>query len=84
MARLTTIGELVASIAHEINQPLTAVAVQGRTGLNWLGHKTPNIDEARKALELIDRDVRACRGRYPKPPRDGDEIRLDARLVRYQ
>jgi len=58
VARLTTIGELVASIAHEINQPLTAVAVQGRTGLNWLGHRTPNIDEARKALELIDRDVR--------------------------
>ena len=58
VTRLTTVGELVASIAHEINQPLTAVAVQGRTGLNWLNRETPNLEEARKALELIDRDVR--------------------------
>ena len=58
MARLTTVGELVASIAHEINQPLTAVAVQSRTGLNWLGRATPDLEEARKALELIDRDAR--------------------------
>jgi signal transduction histidine kinase len=58
VTRLTTIGELVASIAHEINQPLTAVAVQGRVGLNWLSRETPNLEETRKALELIDRDVR--------------------------
>ncbi|MGY8663807.1 ATP-binding protein [Bradyrhizobium sp. UFLA05-109] len=58
VTRLTTIGELVASIAHEINQPLTAVAVQSRTGLTWLGRETPNLEEARKALELIDRDTR--------------------------
>ena len=58
VTRLTTIGELVASIAHEINQPLTAAAVQGRAGLNWLGRETPNIEEACKALALIDRDVR--------------------------
>lgn len=58
VARVTTVGELVASIAHEINQPLTAVAVQSRTGLNWLGRATPDLEEARKALELIDRDAR--------------------------
>jgi predicted ATPase/signal transduction histidine kinase len=58
VTRLTTIGELVASIAHEINQPLTAIAVQGRAGLNWLGRETPNLHEARKSLGMIDRDVR--------------------------
>jgi C4-dicarboxylate-specific signal transduction histidine kinase len=58
VTRLTTIGELVASIAHEINQPLAAIAVQGRAGLNWLRRETPNLEEVRKALELIDRDIR--------------------------
>jgi C4-dicarboxylate-specific signal transduction histidine kinase len=58
VTRLTTIGELVASIAHELNQPLTAATIQGRTALNWIARETPNLEEARKALVLIDRDVR--------------------------
>jgi PAS domain S-box-containing protein len=55
--RLTTIGELVASITHEITQPLTAVAANGRASLNWLGRDTPDVDRARKALQRIDHDV---------------------------
>jgi len=55
--RLTTIGEMASSIAHEINQPLTAVGANGRAALNWLGRETPNLDEARKALGRIARDV---------------------------
>jgi predicted ATPase/signal transduction histidine kinase len=58
VTRLTTVGELVASIAHEINQPLTAITVQGRAGLNWLDRDTPNLEEARKSFDLISRDVR--------------------------
>jgi predicted ATPase/signal transduction histidine kinase len=58
VTRLTTVGELVASIAHEINQPLTAITVQGSAGLNWLGRDRPNLEEARKSLELINRDAR--------------------------
>jgi C4-dicarboxylate-specific signal transduction histidine kinase len=57
VTRLTTIGELVASIAHEINQPLTAATVQGRAGLNWLSRDVPNLEEARRALESIGRDI---------------------------
>jgi len=59
--RLTTIGELVASITHEINQPLTAIAANGRASLNWLARDTPDVDQARKALQRVDRDVQHTR-----------------------
>src|SRR5262249_24722171 len=44
--RLTTIGELVASITHEITQPLTAIASNGRASQNWLGREVPDLAEA--------------------------------------
>ena len=43
VARLTTIGELAASIAHEINQPLSAVNTNCLAALRWLGHEVPNV-----------------------------------------
>jgi PAS domain S-box-containing protein len=49
-ARLTTMGELAASIAHEINQPLAAIVSNGGAGLRWLNRETPDIDEAREAF----------------------------------
>ena len=56
VARLTTMGELVASIAHEINQPLAAVVTNGNAGLRWLNRDKPDLDEARTALSRIVRD----------------------------
>ncbi len=56
-ARLTTLGELAASIAHEINQPLAAISSNGVAGLNWLNRKKPDLGEARDALSRIVRDV---------------------------
>jgi PAS domain S-box-containing protein len=56
-ARLTTMGELTASIAHEINQPLAAIASNGTAGLNWLNRKKPDIGEARDALSRVVRDA---------------------------
>jgi PAS domain S-box-containing protein len=56
MARLTTMGELVASIAHEINQPLTAVLANGNACLRWLNRDEPDLDEARNALSRIVSD----------------------------
>jgi C4-dicarboxylate-specific signal transduction histidine kinase len=53
VARLTTMGELVASIAHEINQPLTGVVTNGQAGLNWLNRDKPDLDQARNALSCI-------------------------------
>ena len=56
VTRVATLGEMTASIAHEINQPLTAVVTNGTAGLRWLAAPTPNLDEARSALERIIRD----------------------------
>jgi C4-dicarboxylate-specific signal transduction histidine kinase len=58
MARLTTMGELTASIAHEINQPLGAVVTQSAAGLRWLNRDVPDLDEVRHALSCIMRDGR--------------------------
>jgi predicted ATPase/signal transduction histidine kinase len=52
-ARLTTMGELAASIAHEINQPLAAIVSQGSAGLRWLRRDTPELEEAREAFAQI-------------------------------
>jgi PAS domain S-box-containing protein len=51
--RVTTLGELTASIAHEVNQPLAAVVNAGTACLRWLDGDTPNLDEARHAVEWI-------------------------------
>jgi C4-dicarboxylate-specific signal transduction histidine kinase len=51
--RLTTIGEMTASIAHEINQPLGAIVTNGEAGLRWLANATPDLDEVRAALTRI-------------------------------
>jgi PAS domain S-box-containing protein len=57
VARVTTVGELTASIAHEVNQPLAAVVTNGNACLRWLAAKPSNLDEARKAVERIIRDA---------------------------
>ena len=53
VARLTAMGELVASIAHEINQPLAAIATNADACLRWLNRETPDLDEARDAVTRI-------------------------------
>ena len=53
VARLTTMGELAASIAHEINQPLAAVVANGNAALRWLAHTPPNLEETTDALKGI-------------------------------
>jgi PAS domain S-box-containing protein len=57
MNRRATAGELLASIAHQINQPLAAIAANGNAGLRWLGMEAPNLCEVKAALERIVRDV---------------------------
>jgi PAS domain S-box-containing protein len=53
VARLTTMGELAASIAHEISQPLGAMVANGDACLLWLANDRPNLDEARQAVKRI-------------------------------
>ena len=60
VARVTTLGELVASIAHEVNQPISGALVNARAALRSLGAQTPDLELVRRALDRIVRDgVRA-------------------------
>src|SRR3984885_11665909 len=62
ISRLTTMGELVASIAHEINQPLAGVAASGNACLRWLNRDIPDLDAARDAVSRMVRDVHRAGG----------------------
>jgi C4-dicarboxylate-specific signal transduction histidine kinase len=53
LSRFLTMGELTASIAHEVNQPLTAVVTYGRACLEWLSATPPNLEEARHAAKTL-------------------------------
>jgi PAS domain S-box-containing protein len=56
ITRVTTMGEFVASIAHEVSQPLSAVVTNGEACLHWLAGSAPNIEKAYEALGRIVRD----------------------------
>jgi PAS domain S-box-containing protein len=53
VTRVTTLGELTASIAHEVNQPLAGVVANAESGLRWLRRETPDVDAACRSLEWI-------------------------------
>ncbi|HEY8188024.1 MAG TPA: ATP-binding protein [Pyrinomonadaceae bacterium] len=56
ITRVMTMGELAASIAHEINQPLSAIVNSGSACVRWLAGDSPNLDEAREAAQDIIRE----------------------------
>jgi PAS domain S-box-containing protein len=56
VTRVTTLGELVASIAHEINQPLAAIVADANASLNWLAPPDPDVDRVRDTLDAIIKD----------------------------
>ncbi len=56
VSRVTTMGELAASIAHEVNQPLAGIVTNANAGLRWLAGDSPNLAEAREAIRRIIRD----------------------------
>jgi PAS domain S-box-containing protein len=53
VTRITTLGELAASIAHEVNQPLAAVVANAEAGLRWLRRGTPDVEAACRSVEWI-------------------------------
>jgi len=55
--RVTTMGELTASLAHEIKQPIAAAVTDARTCLRWLGRDEPNVSEAHEAASRLVTDV---------------------------
>jgi signal transduction histidine kinase len=73
MNRVATAGVLAASIAHEINQPLTGIVMSASAARRWLALREPNIEETRDALDQIERDghrageiITSLRGMFKK------------------
>jgi PAS domain S-box-containing protein len=56
VTRVTTMGELTSSIAHEVNQPLAAIVTNANATLRWLATEPPNLEEARESVGRIVRD----------------------------
>src|SRR5258707_2065259 len=56
VTRVTTLGELAESIAHEVNQPLAAIVADADASLNWLARSTPDLGRVREALAGIVKD----------------------------
>jgi PAS domain S-box-containing protein len=84
--QLATIGELAAAIAHEVNQPLSAVVANGHACLRWLLADPPNLAKAREAAERIVRDgkdagevVRRVRALFKRTA--GENVPLDLNEV---
>jgi PAS domain S-box-containing protein len=57
LSRVTTMGELTASLAHEIRQPISAAATNAKTCLRWLGREEPEVTEACEAASRIVKDL---------------------------
>src|SRR6202171_38554 len=57
LSRVTTMGELTASLAHEIRQPISAALTNAKTGLRWLGRDEPHVAEACEAASRLVKDV---------------------------
>jgi PAS domain S-box-containing protein len=56
LSRITTMGELASSIAHEINQPIGAMVTNGNAAIRWLAQQPPNVQGAEESLDCIVRD----------------------------
>jgi PAS domain S-box-containing protein len=85
--RVATIGQLTASIAHEVNQPIAATVNNARGALRWLGARRPNLDEARQALDRIVRDgsragevVGRIRNLIKKAPPSSERVDINAAI----
>jgi PAS domain S-box-containing protein len=87
VARVVTLGELTASIAHEINQPLTAVVTNGAACLRWLQRDQPDLDEACAAVQRVVREgqragaiITRLRALAQKAPPHKDWLDLNATI----
>jgi C4-dicarboxylate-specific signal transduction histidine kinase len=57
ISRVTTMGELTASLAHEVNQPIAAAVTDANTCLRWLNRENPDLEEARQAASRVVKDA---------------------------
>jgi C4-dicarboxylate-specific signal transduction histidine kinase len=56
VSRMTAMGELTSSLAHEVNHPIGAIMMNAETCLRWLSHEIPNVERARTIASMIVRD----------------------------
>ena len=84
VARVTTMGEFAASIAHEVNQPLSAALANGDACLRWLGANPPNLDRARASIcgivEAVNRAsevIKRIRALMKKAPPQKTELNVN-------
>jgi C4-dicarboxylate-specific signal transduction histidine kinase len=84
ISRITIMGELTASVAHEVNQPLAASLTNARTCLRWLAADTPNLEEAREAARRIVEDqtraaeiINRIRGFFKKGTQQRELVHLN-------
>jgi C4-dicarboxylate-specific signal transduction histidine kinase len=86
VTRVTTLGEMSASVAHEVNQPLAAIVTNGEASLRWLSGQAPDIEEVRAAVGRIVKDAHRAgevirRIREFSKKADPEMIRLDINEV---
>ena len=84
MNRVATAGELSASLAHEMKQPLAAIVTNVRAGLRWLGAAEPNLEETRMALQNVLKDgnraaevIDSVRAMFKKEQTDKTSLNLN-------
>lgn len=88
VGRVTTLGELTAAIAHEVNQPLTGVISSGNACLRWLAANPPNVEAARRSVERMIEDgnraadvIRRIRDMVRKSPPRKDAFNINDTIM---
>src|SRR5712691_4319383 len=86
--RVTTMGQLAASIAHEINQPVAAAVTNADAALRWLGAQPPDLEEARQALAHIIKDghrageiIEGIRSLIKRAPSRNDRLDINETIL---
>ena len=86
--RVTTMGQLTASIAHEVNQPITGVVTNAQAALRWLGGQPPDLEEVRQALDDIIKDgtragdvIGRIRALVKKAPPRNDQLDINEAIL---
>jgi PAS domain S-box-containing protein len=88
VSRVTTLGELTAAIAHEVNQPLTGLVSSANACLRWLAAETPDLDAARRSIERMIKDtnrsgeiINRIRTMVKKAPPQRDSLNINNTIM---
>jgi PAS domain S-box-containing protein len=86
--RVATMGQLAASVAHEVSQPIAAAVTNAQAGLRWLSGPSPNVEEVRSALSRIIKDgnragevIGRIRDLIKKAPSRTDSVDINATIL---